>query len=300
MLNSKKRTLLFDTTGLELTFDQLSGGEREIARKGRLTASDCGMVSFLLDEPELHLNADLIRAWIAYLTGTFATGQIWLATHSLEAVEAAGQKATFVLERNEANTIRSTVLRVSIRAQSSRLYHARLARPLFQFCNFCLFLWKVKRVLESESVSVSLLACHRTSALWNVAPGNEVLRRVTSIKAIASESQVGIRIGGVVDRDFRSDADSNALNDDYGVFVLPVHEVENYFLHPATLDVLLQQNGRGAVRSRSISSARLLMRVRGAGIFQYAMGTRNAKALPEMSAAAKELAKRTYMGPDRR
>ena len=30
-VDSKKRTLLFDTTGLELSFDQLSGGEREIA-----------------------------------------------------------------------------------------------------------------------------------------------------------------------------------------------------------------------------------------------------------------------------
>ena len=30
-VNSKARTLLFDTTGLELSFDQLSGGEREIA-----------------------------------------------------------------------------------------------------------------------------------------------------------------------------------------------------------------------------------------------------------------------------
>jgi len=29
------------------------------------------------------------------------------------------------------------------------------------------------------------------------------------------------------------------------IFVLPVHEAENFFLHPPTLCILLQQNGRG-------------------------------------------------------
>lgn len=52
-------------------------------------------------EPELHLNADLVRAWVSYLKGTVKTGQIWIATHSLEAVEVAGQTATFVLERDD-------------------------------------------------------------------------------------------------------------------------------------------------------------------------------------------------------
>ena len=92
-----------------------------------------------------------------------------------------------------------------------------------------------------------------------------------------------------MDRDFRSDADLNALNHDHGVFVLPVHEVENYFLHPGTLSVLLQQNGRGAVPTlliRDAADARA-----GSWIFQHTMATRNAKALPEMSAGAKELAK---------
>ena len=102
-VDSRKRTLLFDRTGLELSFHQLSGGEREIAFLiGQIDRFGLRQGLFLLDEPELHLNADLIRSWVAYLTGTVLTGQVWLATHSLEAVEAAGQQATFVLERNDA------------------------------------------------------------------------------------------------------------------------------------------------------------------------------------------------------
>src|SRR5205085_11438381 len=92
-VDSKKRTLLFDTTGLELSFDQLSGGEREIAfLVGQIDRFGLRQGLFLLDEPELHRNADLIRTWVSYLLGTVKEGQIWLATHSLEAVEAAGQQ----------------------------------------------------------------------------------------------------------------------------------------------------------------------------------------------------------------
>lgn len=55
-IDSKKRTLLFDTTGLELTFDQLSGGEREIAFLiGQVDRFGLRQGLFLLDEPELHL-----------------------------------------------------------------------------------------------------------------------------------------------------------------------------------------------------------------------------------------------------
>ena len=62
-VDSKKRTLLFDTTGLELSFDQLSGGEREIAFLiGQIDRFGLRQGLFLLDEPELHLNADLIRS----------------------------------------------------------------------------------------------------------------------------------------------------------------------------------------------------------------------------------------------
>ena len=57
----EKRTLLFDTTCLELSFDQLSGGEREIAFLiGQIDRFGLRHGLFLLDEPELHLNADLI------------------------------------------------------------------------------------------------------------------------------------------------------------------------------------------------------------------------------------------------
>lgn len=99
-----------------------------------------------------------------------------------------------------------------------------------------------------------------------------------------------MRIGGVVDRDFRLNSDATALADGSSIFVLPVHEVENFFLHPGTIDLLLAQNGRGQLNAIDIVRQAADARV-GSWVFQYAMATRNADNLPEIASAAKDAAK---------
>jgi hypothetical protein len=59
--------------------------------------------------------------------------------------------------------------------------------------------------------------------------GKEVLRRVSAIRALAQASDTDIRIGGVIDRDYLRPEEADALSNEHGVFVLPVHEVENRF-----------------------------------------------------------------------
>jgi hypothetical protein len=119
---------------------------------------------------------------------------------------------------------------------------------------------------------------------------NEVLRRVAAIKALANEAEAGIRIGGVVDRDFRTDANASAIINDNGVFVLPVHEAENFFLHPVTLALLLLQNGRAELLPANLIREAADARA-GSWIFQHTMATPNAKSLPDMPVIAKEHAK---------
>jgi hypothetical protein len=69
-----------------------------------------------------------------------------------------------------------------------------------------------------------------------------------------------------------------------------VHEVENFFLHPATLRLLLTQNGREQVDPLVVIQAASDARA-GSWIFQYAMATPNAKTLPDMPEPAKNRAK---------
>ena len=82
-IDSQTYQIKFDTTGVPLSFDALSGGEREIAfLVGQIERFQLRKGLLLVDEPELHLNYDLLRSWISFLRDTVADGQIILATHS--------------------------------------------------------------------------------------------------------------------------------------------------------------------------------------------------------------------------
>ncbi len=289
-IDSKKRTLLFDTTGLELSFDQLSGGEREIAFLiGQVDRFGLRKGLFLLDEPELHLNADLIRSWVNYLTGTVETGQIWLATHSLEAVEAAGQQATFILERDEPTRKVNSLARLDTRPVLSALSRA-VGTPAFSISQLVFVFVEGEESVGERERFRKLAGLPQNVRFMECGSCSEVIRRVEVIKALATQAEAGIRIGGIVDRDFRTDAAVTALLNDNGIYALQVHEVENFFLHPASLDVLFAQNGQATLVATEViqnaSDARA-----GNWMFQHAMATPNAKTLPDMPLPAKERAK---------
>lgn len=289
-VDPKRRTLLFDTTGLELTFDQLSGGEREIAFLiGQVERFGLRQGIFLLDEPELHLNSDLIRIWISYLTSTVSTGQIWLATHSLEAVEAAGLQSSFVLERNEETRKVDRLAPLNERPVLSALSRA-VGSPAFSISQLAFIFIEGEEGIGERGMFRRLAAEAQYLRFIEGGSCHEVLRRVAAVRSLATETDAAVRIGGVIDRDFRSSAEAAELLAQSKVLVLPVHEVENLFIHPATVTLLLQQNGRSEVSAeqllRDASDARA-----GCWIFQFAMATRNAKSLPDIRSGAKDLAK---------
>jgi hypothetical protein len=118
----------------------------------------------------------------------------------------------------------------------------------------------------------------------------EVIRRVGVIKALENEAEGGIRIGGILDRDFRSNSEAQRLRQDSGLYVLAVHEIENLFLHPVTVRILLRQNGRNEADYEAILRAGTDGRA-GAWIFQCGTSTQLGSQLPEIPSAAKDTAK---------
>ena len=289
-VDSKKRTLLFDTTGMELSFNQLSGGEREIAFLiGQIDRFQLRDGLFLLDEPELHLNADLIRTWVAFLTSTVSTGQIWLATHSLEAAEAAGQQATFVLERNATTRKVDILARLDSRPVLSALARA-VGTPAFSISQLR-FLFIEGEVSVGERERFRNLCASRSDVRFiECGSGKEVIRRVLAVRALSTEAEAHIRIGGVVDRDWQTDRDAQRLMQDNDIYVLSVHEVENFFLHPATVQTLLNQNGRDDLNAADIVRIASDERA-GSWLLQYAMATPNARDMPELPSITKERGK---------
>ena len=289
-VDSRKRTLLFDTTGLELSFDQLSGGEREIAFLiGQIDRFGLRQGLFLLDEPELHLNADLIRSWVGYLAGTVEEGQIWLATHSLEAVETAGTEATFILERNDETRKVDKVDRLDSCPVLSVLSRS-VGTPAFSISSLRFVFIEGEENLGERERFGSLTGFKEDTRFIECGSCNEVLRRVSTVGSLAKESGEPLRIGGVVDQDFRSNAEVDEINGENGIFVLPVHEIENFYLHPETVGVLLNQNGVKDIVAidliRNEADARA-----GSWIFQKIMASRHGRTLPALPIPVKKFFK---------
>jgi predicted ATPase len=289
-VDSQRKTLLFDVAGLSLSFDELSGGEKEIAfLVGQIDRFRLQEGLFLLDEPELHLNSDLIRSWVTYLVSTARTGQIWLATHSLEAVEVAGTQSTFVLEKNLETRKVTNVTRLNSRPFFSALARA-VGTPAFSIAQMAFVFVEGEGLVGERERFRKLAGSPQNIRFIEGGACTSVLNRVESIRSFANETEP-LRVGGIIDKDFRSREEVSRLNSTLNVFVLPVHEVENFFLHPDTLQNLLKQNGDNRTLPLDLIRSKSDLRA-GSWIFQCAMAHSNSNSLPKISPHVKDHIKR--------
>lgn len=286
-IDPQTRQIRFDSTGIPLTFDQLSGGEREIAfLVGQIERFGLKRGLLLVDEPELHLNYDLLRAWIGFLKKSVEAGQIWLATHSLEVVEVTGQDATVILSRDDQTRRVTGAAPLNQQPVIATLSRA-IGSPAFSISNLAFVMIEGEEEIgERERFR---LLCDIPSHVRFLEAGSckEVIRRIEGLKELAAASGQGIRIGGVVDQDWRTKSEQDEL-EAQGLFVLGVHEVENLFLHPPTLAELLTMMGRD---SQQISSTLLATTDRRAGtwIFDAARTDRKFRDYAEPSKEVREL-----------
>lgn len=226
--------ILFDSTGIPLQFHQLSGGEREIAfLTGQIERFGLRRGLLLVDEPELHLNNDLLRKWIRFLKNTVEQGQIWLASHSIEVVEVTGQASTFVLERNPTTGKVLNAKPIGERPVLATLSRA-LGSPAFSVSNLS-FVYVEGEETIGERERFQLL-CSDIPDVRFLEGGNcrNVIQKVTGLRDLSRASGEQLRAGGIVDRDHRPPAEVERLRAE-GVYVLDVHEVENLFLHPESV-----------------------------------------------------------------
>jgi hypothetical protein len=237
-LDNETRQLLFDVGAQTLPYHELSAGERELAfLVGQLDRFPIGQGLFLLDEPELHLNADLVRTWLEYLRRSVRGSQAWIATHSLDAVEVVGSDATLLIERSSDRVVRS-IAPLRDRPVIEALAGA-VGSPAFSVARNRFILIEGERPKGERERFRAVLGSSSSDRFVESGGCQQVLAKHSLLSALASEEEQ-LRIGAIIDRDFRSDADITALVGS-GICVLPVHEIENFFLHPATLYALAQQ-----------------------------------------------------------
>lgn len=236
-----RRTPLFDSAGLELTFSRLSGGEREIAfLVGQIERFKLHRGLLLIDEPELHLNPDLLRNWLAFLRDTVSDGQVWIATHSLEAVEVAGPTSTFVFERDPVSRIVTAPASLAGRPVLSAL-SAAVGSPAFAISRLRFIYIEGDRQSRERERFFAVCGDAEVNRFLEGGSCHEVLRRLTDLTALAYETDEQLHVGGVIDADFRTESERTRLQSSAPVHVLGCHEIENLYLQPEALGVLLSR-----------------------------------------------------------
>jgi predicted ATPase len=236
------RTILFDSSGKELPFSKLSGGEREIAfLVGQIERFGLRQGLLLIDEPELHLNPDLLRTWVAFLRDTVTDGQVWLATHSLEAVEVAGPEASFVFDKDPADRLTKSVTLLSDRPVVSAL-SASVGAPAFSLAKLRFVFVEGDRQTRERERFFDICGDSEINRFVEGGSCHEVIRRLQYVSELAIETGEQLRVGGVIDRDFRPEAVLTELSQKADVHVLGCHEVENLFLQPEALSVIAERN----------------------------------------------------------
>ncbi|MGQ0632807.1 MAG: AAA family ATPase [Sporichthyaceae bacterium] len=242
--SGQRRTPLFDSVGLQLAFSRLSGGEREIAFLiGQIERFQLERGLLLIDEPELHLNPDLLRSWLAFLRDTVKDGQVWIATHSLKAVEVAGPASTWVFERDAESRTVTAPTQLAGRPVLSAL-SAAVGSPAFAISRLRFVYVEGDRQSRERERFYAVCGDPGVNRFLEGGSCNEVVRRLRDVQRLADETDEQLHVGGVIDRDFRTDNERGQLQSDGGVHVLGCHEIENLYLQPEALAVLLQRAGR--------------------------------------------------------
>ena len=181
-----ERTVRFDSAGLELNFSQLSGGEREIAfLTGQIDRFRLQHGLMLVDEPELHLNPDLLRIWLAFLRDTILDGQVWFATHSLEAVEIAGPDSTFVFERDQGTRLVSNPRILSGRPVLSAL-SAAIGSPAFSLSKLHFVFIEGDRQSRERERFYSVCGLPERNRFLEAGGCEEVVRRFGMVRELAA------------------------------------------------------------------------------------------------------------------
>lgn len=242
--SGQRRTPLFDSAGLELSFARLSGGEREIAfLVGQIERFRLRRGLLLIDEPELHLNPDLLRTWLAFLRDSVEEGQVWIATHSLEAVEVAGPTSTFVFER-DPNSRTVTAPRVLAGRPVLSALSAAVGSPAFAISRLRFIYVEGDRQSRERERFYAVCGADSVNRFLEGGSCREVLRRLKDIKALATETDEQLHVGGVIDRDFHTNDDLARLQSESSVHILGCHEIENLYLYPEAIRLLLSRAER--------------------------------------------------------
>lgn len=231
--------LFVESRGKRISFNQLSGGEREaLFLTGQIERLSLTRGVLLIDEPELHLNPSMVRNVLSVMLDRSAEGQLWIATHSYEAIEAAGASSTFMIRRDELRD--TSITRLSDQPILLALANT-LGRAGFSIAN--------KRFVLVEGGKDSLREIPRFETLIGFdaqvsfmkvgETKQDVLHRHSVLVGLSDHEPDHFHIQAIVDADYESMSQEKQVVSER-VLILDLHEIENIFLEPLGLAVALE------------------------------------------------------------
>jgi len=233
-VDTGNRRLVFSSLGNEITFDDLSSGEKEMVFLAGLVDMfqfDRGFLLF--DEPELHLNVALLRSMFAQLSSLFPQSQFFVATHSIDAPRLLKEGTVVILTRDKEGFVTGE----SLPTQGAYTSLAQaLGQPAFSLRNHRYVFVEGEAVSKEDERYKRLLRTDDETIFVPSTSCGSVIGRVHIFESLKSKFEYPMRTGGVVDLDH---GDQIQATDPANLYRLRVHEIENIFLHPPSLAHIL-------------------------------------------------------------
>ena len=191
----------------------------------------------LIEEPEIHLHPSLETTLMRYLKTKSTDAQVFLTSHSTNFIDS-GDYSTIQFVRKDAHT-KSTLLTID---QAADLLPDELGLRLSS-----LFMYEKLVFVEGASdedvlrewASITKFNLSRANVGFITLGGSRNIHHFAAKKTTDFLAKRGVKIWFVMDRDETSDDDLSKLKDRLGdkcsLRMLPVREIENYFLDPGVL-----------------------------------------------------------------
>lgn len=218
--------------------DSLSDGEKEMLHVLAYLYRLRSLANVVLwDTPELHLNAALESRLFEAIRQIAPKNQYWIATHSLELINAVPLDSVFVL-RQQGNS--SVVERASGEDRKARvaIYKDMGAQVGLQLVSSVVVFVEGKDASSDKRVLDQLVAPSVPGVNF-VSGGSceNLFAAGTRANRLLEQACSNGDFFAVVDRDYRDEKEVSGLTQRYKsrLFVWNVHEIENVFLEPNIL-----------------------------------------------------------------
>lgn len=232
-----QNSIRYESHIAEVDFFDLSGGEKEICYiLGQVDRFNLTHGVLLIDEPELHLHAGLVRKWMTFLKQSIDKGQLWTATHSFEAVEVAGAEYTFLLEKGPESSTTFGGSSLADRPIMTALT-AALGIPGMSLMGRTLVVVEGGEEFGERQRFEELCGIYSSVQFLPIGRNKkDVMNGTMYYERLADATEGQVAIKGIVDGDFDSPrlGEEPAI-DGASLLTLPLHEIENIFLHPPSL-----------------------------------------------------------------